>query len=231
MRELFLTSFCGWQYGIWKDQIKSVRDIHALHRIPLSPARIAGILIDNGRAVTLADLSACIGYGHTTVTGQGSILLMEEGEKVTGFAVSGGMDTQPIPAESLFPLPDFLRTPVFDSCAVHSRHPHSHHQCRGTLLQGDEGRGGVFRGLAADFPCSITGYFRDGNDQAFFRSRRDSSPSPAENMDNSPVRPGAVTPLPDMPPYVKGVTFQEGRLLPVIDLSQRIKGRSVVPNP
>jgi chemotaxis signal transduction protein len=230
MRELFLTSFNGWQYGIWKDQIKSVRDIHALHRIPLSPFKIAGILIDDGRTVTLADLPACIGYGRTTVTGQGCILLMGEGEKVTGFAVSGGLDTQPIPAESLFPLPDFLRTPVFDSCAVHHGIPipiinvaelYSRVMQAGWQSSADSPR------IPAVRPREISGIAK----VRLFSVAGEPFALPAENMDNKPVKPGVVTPLPDMPPYVKGVTFQGGRLLPVIDLSQRIKKRSVAPEP
>jgi hypothetical protein len=119
MRELLLTSLGGRQYGIWKDAILSVRDLHALHRIPLSPARIAGIMIDDGQTVTLADLSVCIGYGSSPATGPGCILLLAEGEKVTGFVASGELRTQPIAPRMLFPLPDYLKTPVFDTCAVH----------------------------------------------------------------------------------------------------------------
>lgn len=40
MRDLLVTSLGGRQYGIWKDAILSVKDLHELHRIPLSPARI-----------------------------------------------------------------------------------------------------------------------------------------------------------------------------------------------
>jgi LysM repeat protein len=94
MRELLLTSFGGRQYGIWKDAILSVRDLHALHRIPLSPACIAGIMTDAGQTVTLGDLSVCIGYESSAAIDQGHILLMAEGEKVTGFVVSGELRTQ-----------------------------------------------------------------------------------------------------------------------------------------
>jgi chemotaxis signal transduction protein/nucleoid-associated protein YgaU len=230
MRELFLTSFNGRQYGIWRDQIKSVMDIRALHRIPLSPAKIAGILIDNGQTVTLADLAACIGYGHTTETGQGSILLMGEGGEVTGFAVSGGMDTQSIPPESLFPLPDFLRTPVFDSCAVHHGIPipiiNVAKLYSGVMKAGRQSSADSPR-IPAVRPRDISGIAQ----ARLFSVAGEIFAAPAENMDDNPVRPGAVTPLPDMPQYVKGVTFQGGRLLSVIDLSQRIKKRSVAPEP
>ena len=174
MRELFLTSFCGWQYGIWKDQIKSVRDIHALHRIPLSPAGIAGILIDNGQAVTLADLSACIGYGHTTVTGQGSILLMEEGEKVTGFAVSGGMDTAAHSRRS-----PFSRSRIFSGrrCSIPAR---SIHGIPIPIINVAELYSRVMKAQRASSvdsprisPVRSPDISGDGNDQAIFRGGRD----------------------------------------------------------
>lgn len=229
MRELFLTSFSGWQYGIWKDRIKSVRDIHDLHRIPLSPAMIAGILIDNGQTVTLADLSACIGYGHTKGIAQGSILLMEEGEKVTGFAVSGGMDVRAVSPESLFQLPDFLKTPVFDTCAVHDGIPvpiiNVAELYSRVMKTGGEASANSPRTSAR--PPDISGMARI----RLFSAAGELFAAPAGGIDDNPVRPGAVTPLPNMPPYVKGVTFRDGRLLPVIDLPQRIKRQGAAPEP
>jgi CheW-like domain len=87
MRELLRASLGGKQYGIWKDAILSVRDIHALHRIPLSPCRIAGIMIDDEKTVTLGDLYACIGYEASTAIDQGDILLMAGGGRVIGFSL------------------------------------------------------------------------------------------------------------------------------------------------
>ncbi|MGA7749525.1 MAG: chemotaxis protein CheW [Gallionella sp.] len=230
MRELFLASFGGIQYGIWKDEIRSVRDIDALHRIPLSPANIAGIVIEDGQTVTLADLSACIGYEHSTERGQGSILLMEQGEKVTGFVVSGEIDTQPIPPELLFELPDYLKTPVFDSCAVHGGIPipiiNVAELYSRMMKVGEESSPDSWRILDswrifAAQPQEISGEVRVG----FFDAGGELFAASAEGMDNKPVKPGPVTPLPNTPKYVKGVTFREGRLLPVIDMPLRIKGQ------
>jgi purine-binding chemotaxis protein CheW len=227
MRELFLTSFSGIQYGIWKGEILSVRDLHALHRIPLSPARIAGILIDDGRTVTLADLPVCLGYESSAVIGQGSILLMAEGEKVRGFAFSGEIHTQSFPPELLFPLPVYLKTPVFDSCAIHDSIPIpiiNIAELYSRVLKGDEEPSvGSLRISAAHQDISGMARIR------FFAVGGEFYAVSAAGMDDKAVKPGPVTPLPDTPPYVKGVTLWNGRLLPVIDLSQRIKRQSGAP--
>jgi len=222
MRELSIVSFSGIRYGIWKDEIRSVRDIDALHRIPLSPVCIAGILIEEGQAVTLVDLPACLGYGTSTEAGQGIILLMDEGEKDMGFVISGEIDTQPIPPELLFPLPDFLATPMFEFCAVHdgiSIPIINAAEIYSRVVQADEASSVNSLCVSAARPLDISGapqiriFFVGG--ELFAAS--------AVGLDSKPAKPGVVTPLPNTPVYVKGITFQDGRLLPVIDLSQRIK--------
>ena len=201
-----------------------------MHRIPLSPARIAGILIDDGQAVTLADLAACIGLGQATeqAAGQGSILLMEQGEKVTGFVVSGELDMLSIPADLLFPLPAFLSTPVFDSCAVHDGIPVPIINVAAlyarAMRAGDQSSLDLPKIPAAQAPdVSGTGRIR------FFTAAGERFAASAAGMAEQPVKPGAVTRLPGLPRYVQGVTFLNGRLLPVIDLPQRIKGHNAPP--
>ena len=228
MRELFLTSFSGIQYGIWKDEILSVRDIHALHRIPLCPPRIAGIMIDDGRTVTLADLPVCIGHESTRGAETGCILLLQAGDKVAGFVVSGELRTQTISPESVFPLPEYLKSPAFDSCAVHDDIPIP-------VIKIAELYSGVLKAddvLSADSlripdiqPRDISVMSR----VRFFAVGGEIFAVPAAGIEDRAVKPGPITPLPGTPLYVKGVTFREGRLLPVIDLSQRINSQRVAP--
>lgn len=228
MRELLLTSFGGRQYGIWKDAILSVRDIHALHRIPLSPARIAGIMIDDGQTVTLADLSVCVGYEPSPAIDQGCILLMAEGEKVTGFVVSGELRTQSISPELLFPLPDYLKTQVFDTCAVHdgiSIPIINIAALNSRVLKSGDGPSEISLVISAAQPRDIPGAERI----RYFAAAGERYAVSAAGIEDKAVKPGPVTPLPDTPQYVKGVTFRDGRLMTVIDLSQRIKRQSAAP--
>jgi chemotaxis signal transduction protein/nucleoid-associated protein YgaU len=231
MRELFLVSCGGIRYGIWKDGILSLRSLDALHRIPLSPARIAGILIDDGRTVTLADLSACLGYppspGKEQTIAQGSILLMGQGEKVTGFVVSGEIEPQSIPADLLFPLPEFLKTPVFDCCAVDDGIPVP--IINVAALYARAMQAGDQASVDSLQIPDVQAQDVSGTDRIrFFTVAGERFAASAAGI-AEPVNPGVVTPLPGMPRYVQGVTFRDGRLLAVIDLPQLIKGQSAVP--
>jgi chemotaxis signal transduction protein/LysM repeat protein len=228
MRELLLASFGGRQYGIWKDAILSVRDLHALHRIPLCPAGIAGIMIDEGQTVTLADLSVCIGYESSPAIGTGCILLMADGEKVTGFVVSGELRTQSISPKLIFPLPDYLKTPVFDTCAIHdgiSIPIINIAALYSRVLESGDKPAEIPLGIAAAHPQDASGV----EQLRFFTVAGERYAVPAAGTDDKAVKPGPVTPLPNMPQYVKGVSFSDGRLLPVIDLTQRIKRHSAAP--
>jgi chemotaxis signal transduction protein len=229
MRELFLTSFSGIQYGIWKDEILSVRDIHALHRIPLSPPRIAGIMIDDGRTVTLADLPVCIGYESTQGAETGCILLKQEGDEVMGFVVGGELRTLSIFPELVFPLPKYLKSPTFDSCAVHDDIPipviNIAELYSGVLKPND-----LFSADMLRFP-DIQTRGKSGMSQVrFFVAGGEIFSVPAAGIEDRAVKPGPITPLPGTPLYVKGVTFQKGRLLPVFDMSQRIKLQRAAPD-
>jgi len=229
MKDIFLVSIGGIRYGVWKDEILSVRDISALHRIPLSPAKIAGILIDDGKTVTLADLPECIGLVNSTKGDEGSILIMEDGERVIGFTVSGEIDTLSIPPSSLLPVPEILKTPVFESCAVHNDIPIPIIKLAALysiVMKGSDELAAYSPNMAMAQPmdASAVSLIR------FFTAGGERYALSASGIDDTAVKPGAITLLPNMAPYVRGVTSRDGRLLPVIDLSQRIKRRKGAPD-
>ncbi|MGC2049377.1 MAG: chemotaxis protein CheW [Gallionella sp.] len=230
MRELFLTSFSGIQYGIWKDEILAVRGIHALHRIPLCPPRIAGIMIEDGRTVTLADLPVCIGHESTRGAETGCILLLQVSDKVAGFVVSGELRTQTISPELVFPLPEYLKSPAFDSCAVHDDIPIPVINIAALysgVLKADDVLSADSLRIPDIQARDISGMPR----VRFFAAGGEIFAVPAAGIEDRAVKPGPITPLPGTPLYVKGVTFREGSLLPVIDLSQSINSQRVAPDP
>ncbi|HTN93444.1 MAG TPA: chemotaxis protein CheW [Gallionella sp.] len=228
MRELLLTSFDGRQYGIWKDAILSVKDQHVLHRIPLSPARIAGIMILDGQTVTLADLSASIGYDPSPASDHGRILLLAQEDKTTGFVASGELRIRSIAPESIFPLPDCLKTPVFDTCAVLDGIPVpiiNIAELYSRALNPGKEPAGISFGL---LPTQHREMFPSERIR-FFSAAGDSFAVAASGMGDQAVKPGPVTPLPNTPRYLKGVAFHDGRLLTVIDLTWRVKRLDAAP--
>jgi chemotaxis signal transduction protein/nucleoid-associated protein YgaU len=224
MRDLFLIDFGGMQYGVWKDETLSVKDIDALHRIPLSPAYIAGFMIADRQTVTVADLPWCIGQDSTPETDQGSILLVKAGEALTGFLARGQMHTQTISPQSVFPLPAYLKTAVFDACAIHRNQPiplvkisalHSR------ALKGDAE-------FSVDARATYTAQPQDISEieqLRFFHAGGDRYAASAAGMDSKTYGQELIAPLPNVPEYVNGIVFLNGLLLPVIDLAWRINAK------
>lgn len=220
MRELFLATFEGASYGIWKDEILSVRGLDALHRIPLTPACIAGIMMEDGQSVTLADLPVCIGHEATRKTEPGCILLKEGEHRTLGFVVSGELRTLAISPDLVFPLPAYLRTPVFASCAVHDG-------VAIPLINLAELHGRVLNPDAADdvraIPAAPCMDISDIERFRFFTLGGERYAASAEGLEQAAATPGAITPLPNTPQYLRGVSFCNCRLLSVIDLARRLK--------
>lgn len=220
MRELFLATFKGASYGIWKDEILSVRGLDALHRIPLTPDCIAGIMMEDGRSVTLADLPVCIGHDATRKTEPGCILLKEGEHRTLGFVVSGELRTLAISPDLIFPLPAYLRTPVFASCAVHDGVPIpliNLAELHGRVLNPDAADD--VRALPAAPHCDISTIARF----RFFTCGGERYAAPAEGLEQTAATSGAITSLPNTPRYLRGVSFCNGRLLSVINLARRLK--------
>ena len=223
MRELLLITVEGRQYGIWKDEVLSVRDLPSLHRIPLSPACIAGMSIIDDKTVLLADLPVCIGHAPVAGNGSGRVLLMSVREKIAGFIVNGEIGSLPVPSETVFAVPAYLATPVVDTCAVHDGTPVpivNMAALSGRMLErGDPPAAGL----------EISGT-RSQDASALERVRtitlgNELYAVSAADIEENSAMPGPIAGLAYVPRYVKGITYSRGRILPVIDLSQRIMRR------
>src|SRR3990172_7446111 len=111
MRELLVLNLGGMNYGVWKDDVLSIKDVQTIHRLPLSPTCIAGMSILDGRTATLADLSVCIGLAPMSRQKKGHILIMSEQETITGFVVAGDIAFVTVPDDAVYPIPRYLKTP------------------------------------------------------------------------------------------------------------------------
>lgn len=228
MRELFLLQAGGQQYGVWKDEIVSVKDVQTLHRLPLAPACIAGMSIIDDRTVTLADLPVCIGHAPAAGNGQGRVLILSGAEKTMGFMVSGDIGTLSIPDDAVFPVPEYVRTVVINSCAIHNSIPIPiinvsalYHQ----LLKPDQ-----------DLPRAAF-IIPDAGSQN--NSKRSAVrlmdlggqlyAAPSKGREEQTTEAAAASGLSRVPQYVKGIGFCNGSVLTVIDMPQRIKRQKSKP--
>jgi chemotaxis signal transduction protein/LysM repeat protein len=222
MNELLVLTFNGMRYGVWKDSILSVEDVKTLHRLPLSPACIAGMTILEGRTATLADLSVCIGLPAIKREKSGRILLMSKEEKVAGFVVEGEIGHLTIGPDNIFPIPDYLKTALINTCAVHSSGPIPviNLSLLYSRIQKAETEPPI-----AEFPVPAT----ERRDIASVKSVRlfecgkEHFASPAAGIEEEAVGPGQTSRLALIPPQVKGLSFLRESVLPLISLSRKMK--------
>ena len=118
MKNLLLIKFDGAHYGLWEDALTAVRGALPLHRLPLSPAAIAGIAVLDDRSAVIADLAACLGSPPMRDPRNGTFLIVDPGEKIAGFAVEGAVNRVEHPADQALAMPDAVRTQVIDTCVV-----------------------------------------------------------------------------------------------------------------
>src|SRR5512135_2073372 len=108
MSELLIVNIDGGDYGIRKDDVVSVREKPTLHRLPGSPASIAGLSIIDGKTVLLADLAACLGCPSASDRTDIRALIAAFPSKTAGFIVSGPVESLPVEADGILPVPHSL---------------------------------------------------------------------------------------------------------------------------
>lgn len=221
MKELIVLTLGGLRYGVWKDALLSIEDMQTIHRLPLSPACIAGMTIIDGRTATLADLSACLGLPAMAREKRGHLLLLPEQEKVAGFAVEGEIEHLAVDPGVLLPMPDYLRTAVIDTCAVHDSEPIpviNLSLLSGSILKADsEPPVAEFR-VPATEPRDVTSIKK----VRIFESGRELFAAPAAGIEEESVELGRISRLALLPPSVKGLSFVRESVLPVISLSRKM---------
>ncbi|MEK6698026.1 MAG: chemotaxis protein CheW [Nitrospirota bacterium] len=222
MRELLLLNLGGMNYGVWKDDVLSVKDVQTIHRLPLSPTCIAGMSILDGRTATLADLSVCIGLAPMSRQMKGHILIMSEQETITGFVVAGDIAPVTVPDDAVYPMPGYLKTPVLDTCVVHASHliPVINISLLYTRVQKADREPPM-----AEFLVSAPRRLDVSSINAIrvFESGGEPFAAAAAGIEKDSVKPGRVSGLALIPQYVRGIAFHRGTVIPVIHLAQTMK--------
>jgi chemotaxis signal transduction protein/nucleoid-associated protein YgaU len=223
MRELLLIRIESRRYGIGKEEIQAVREVKTVHRLPLSPACIAGVSLIDDRTVTLFDLAACLGHQHSE-SGKRRVLLLSGQDKPIGIMISGEIDSLSLPEDSILPVPEYLATDIITSCVVLDGLPFpliDLSRLYRQLLRSEDKEAAPAPAMtdAAEREVSKFSSIRllSVIDQVFGVS--------AADIETEPVSVGPITELPSVPHFVRGVVLDGNRLVPIIDLSQRIMHR------
>lgn len=221
MREIFLIRIEDQQYAVWKDEIASVTAVQPLHRLPLSPSCIAGMSIVDGRTITLADLTACIGRKPASPDDKARVLMLSGNGKISGFLVTGDIDSSILHEEALVRMPGYLRTEVIGSCAILDSGPvpviNLRQLVRHLLHSGREQPVPSLSMPAAGPRSAPAAKFR------LFGLNGELFAADAEDIEDAGVKTGKTATLSAVPRYVKGVVLHERTLLPLIDLARRMR--------
>jgi chemotaxis signal transduction protein/nucleoid-associated protein YgaU len=224
MRELLVFPLSGCRYGIWKDEVASLREVGELHVMPFASSLIAGAAEIDGKTVALADIGACIGLPLLEKTrGVTALLASFEGE-LFGCAVGGGTETVSIPPEACAALPERVRTQAVGSCAVTGSAVIpiiSFSAVRAMVLSTDSAPG-----LPALAPRSRKpSHARESGGVQLLAAGGFLFAMDAEGVIQADREVGAIIRLPHLPSILNGVRVSSGRVLPVVDLTGYMSGR------
>lgn len=216
MRELLLINFEGLAYGIWEDEVLSVEELSSIHRLPVSPAYLAGVSIIHDRTVTLADLSVCVGHAPMKKSGAGHVLILSDTEKFAGFAIEGNITKAAIGPDSVHPIPGYLKTLVIDSCGIVNSLPIpviNIPKLYDQMQKPDYEQPSFPIVTAADRHDII------GTEKIrIFEINNERFAASAESMEEHAAPVGRITRLAQARPFVSGVVLHQGRILTIIDL-------------
>jgi chemotaxis signal transduction protein/LysM repeat protein len=218
MKELILINLGGNRYGVWKDDVLSVRDVSGIHWIPMSTELFSGIAGIEGRTANLFDLAVCLGHKPFDRKRQGRALIMSERGKFEGFVFDSEAGRIEAPPESVLPMPGCLESPEVTECVYDSGETVPIINIVLLYKRIREKRWGP---CVFSFPKSaprgskpLSGVFRA------FTIEGEAFAVPDEMVEPGAGEPGRIHPLPTAPPHVQGVVFKDSGVRAVVNLAR-----------
>jgi chemotaxis signal transduction protein/nucleoid-associated protein YgaU len=218
MKELVLLDLGGNRYGVWKDDVLSVRDVSGIHGIPLSTELFSGTTGIEGHTANLFDLAACLGHKPFDRKRPGRALVMSERGIIEGFVFDSEAGRIEVPPESVLPMPGCLESSEVTECAYDSGETVPVINI-GLLYKRIRKR--QWGPCVFSFPRSalrgskpFSGFFRA------FTIDGEAFAVPGESVEPGSDEPGRIHPLPTAPPHVQGAVFKDGGVQAVIDLAR-----------
>jgi chemotaxis signal transduction protein/nucleoid-associated protein YgaU len=216
MKNFLLFDFGGVKYGVVEEDINEVREEGPLHRLPLSHRCLAGLAIVDDRTVMLADLAACVGLSPLTGARKGLFLLIDTNEKIAGFAVSAAMERIEASLEHIRALPAYVKNDIVDTGLIHQSRivplinlPKLHERIQKGMLEPSHAAFSIPASLPFEpSSCEAVWIFSAGGQQFAV---------PADSVRPVATVPESLSPLVPAPSHVRGLLFQDGDVLPVID--------------
>ncbi|MBE9535760.1 MAG: chemotaxis protein CheW, partial [Proteobacteria bacterium] len=117
-RALLVTKMGGSNYGVWKDDFKSMQEGRHISTLPLTPPHFAGITDVEGRTVSLFDLAVLVGLPPMHSYEKNSLFLMSDRKFPIAFVTEEVCAELDVPSGDIMPMPACLQSLTIDSCVV-----------------------------------------------------------------------------------------------------------------
>lgn len=119
MRELSLLHLNGKKYGIWYKDFDTLMDVTSIHWLAPDSGYIAGMTVFAERTMALFDLSKCLGLPplsrkrvtYTAVT-------LDYKEKKVAFLIEFSSGTLSVSEKKVCAIPAYLKTPILDTVVI-----------------------------------------------------------------------------------------------------------------
>jgi chemotaxis signal transduction protein len=218
MNELILINLGTDKYGVWKNDVLSVKDVVGIQKIPMSTELFSGTAGIEGNTANLLDLSACLGHKAFDRKRPGRALVMSEREIIGGFVFDSEAGRIEVSPESILPMPSCLESSEVTECAYDSGETVPVINVGLLYKRIYETRLGPcvfsFPRSAPQESTTFSGVFR------VFKIEGEEFAVPDELLEPVAEEPGRIHPLPTAPPHVQGVVFIDNGVRAVIDLAR-----------
>ena len=118
MKEMLFIKLNNVKFGIWKDEILSIRNIKKIHKIPFMPESLSIMCILDDNIVNLAGLSNCLYGSPINREGPFSILVLSNTDKLIGFIINEILEEVELDNPAIIKFPDYFNHPIFDHCLL-----------------------------------------------------------------------------------------------------------------
>ena len=110
-------------YGVPVQRVREVIRVGEITRVPQAPEHVRGVTNLRGRILPVVELRTRLGLTPASLTPRSRVVVTEAHGRILGLLVDAVLQVTRIPADTVQPPPDDIRTPEADWLAGVARRP------------------------------------------------------------------------------------------------------------
>ena len=216
MKKMLFIKLNNVKFGIWKDEILSIRNIKKIYKIPFISESLSIMCILDDNIVNLASLSNCLYGSPIKREGPFSILVLSNTGKLIGFIINEILEEVELDNPAIIKFPDYFNHPIFDHCLLFNNEIIP-------IIKINVLFNKLLNGSLELELFNIT-FKNNENRKAlrkmkYLKCKSEVFAVSSTNIEEDIICPEFVCELPLTPPYIKGITIYKERIIPIIQLS------------